>query len=461
VVALASRAHPPARRFAGFWAVPLADIEHALIDVCTQLAEHGPPVAMGLVTPRHTACLIGSENAYLTPMLFGPGVPLSSRDVPRRFAKNAELASRYRRSPIHQVETRRPGRSHDLRRITSLGAAMVRLMTRNWVDNAACVPTNMPYDMARGEAMRDGDAWDAAGISFTVSPLPVPPGQVLDQLDDRFARQTGLPPSLPLWSIGDDFGALALAFNAHPRRWVVRLDESFEAGWIGPSPTPPPRAAGHGLQIMVVDPIKVPPPTEAVRLGSRARHRFGPKHGLSTFSVQAGLGLFHELVVGDTAPATTLRRAPMGSDGLRFLAGEEMGNFVGQRPHHDDAHVHRAILEGIGFELRRWCAHAFQQEPADLLRVVTSPRWGHTDSVQILADLLRAPVLRPMIEPDGISPTLIGAAHALFEAQLGHTPSGFSVPVERVDPNPPAADAYERFFELHRVLVDMLQPLML
>ena len=150
---------------------------------------------------------------------------------------------------------------------------------------------------------------------------------------------------------------------------------------------------------------------------------------------------FHENALDFDAIVAKAAEAPAGSDGLfflPFLSGERLGDHPNSRAQlfgltasHGLAHLHRAILEGVAFALRRHVG-TMRAAGARLERLIASGGGARTRLwLQIKASMLGTPVLVPAEPECG----LVGCA-ALAAAAMGQFPSPEA-----------AADALVRFQE--------------
>lgn len=153
---------------------------------------------------------------------------------------------------------------------------------------------------------------------------------------------------------------------------------------------------------------------------------------------------FHENGVGFDEIVALAAQAPAGADGLfflPFLAGERLGahpnsraQFFGLTAQHGAAHLHRAVLEGVAFALRRHIG-TMQSVGGRLERLMASGGGARTELwLRIKASMYGTPVVVPAEPECGV----IGCA-ALVGAALGDFPSPEA-----------AADALVRFkAEIH------------
>ena len=194
-------------------------------------------------------------------------------------------------------------------------------------------------------------------------------------------------------------------------------------------------------------------------------------------SAGAALAWFRRALVGPkgAAPAydeliSEAAHTPLGADGLTFLpylTGERTphadsnarGVFAGMHAGHERGHMIRAVLEGVTFALRD------SLELMRLLRVdareavavgggARSPVWR-----QMQADVLGLPVVT--VGPSGGAPygaAVLAAAGSGGFGSVGEACQAWIRPLDRIEPDPDAAEAYGLAYERYRKLYPRLKP---
>jgi xylulokinase len=244
---------------------------------------------------------------------------------------------------------------------------------------------------------------DAAGIAADVLPPVVASTTVVGGLTAAAAAHTGLPAGTPVVIGGGDGPMAAVGAGV-----LTPEDGAYvcmgSSSWISASSTSP-----------LHDPA----------MRSMTFNHVVPGHFVPTATMQAGgasLSWVMELLGRSGADYGALlaeaAAAPGADEGLFFLPyllGERSphwnaaaaGTFAGLSRHHGPAHLVRAVLEGVAFNLRT-CIDAFTENgiPVDCVDVIgggaTSDVW-----MQVLADVWQVPVRRRTIVAEANS---LGAA---------------------------------------------------
>lgn len=244
---------------------------------------------------------------------------------------------------------------------------------------------------------------EAAGIDADLFPPVVASTTVAGGLTPAAAAHTGLRPGTPVVLGGGDGPMAAVGAGV-----ITPADGAYaclgSSSWISASSTEP-----------LHDPL----------MRSMTFDHVVPGHFVPTATMQAGgaslswvMGLLGAGRTGYDDLLTEAAAVPAADEGLFFLPyllGERSphwnagaaGAFVGLHRHHGPAHLVRAVLEGVAFNLRT-CLGAFTENgiPVDGVDVIgggaTSDVW-----MQVLADVWEVPVRRRSIVAEANS---LGAA---------------------------------------------------
>jgi xylulokinase len=165
---------------------------------------------------------------------------------------------------------------------------------------------------------------------------------------------------------------------------------------------------------------------------------------------------FHEKALGYDDIVAKAAEAPAGSEGLFFLpylVGERLGRhrnaraqFFGITAGHGLAHLHRSILEGVAFAVRRQIGVMETNSGRTLERVIASGGGAKTALwLRIKASAYGIPIVVPQEPECGVVGCAILAATA--EGRFSSLEQGADVLVRYADevaPDPRWADTYAR-----------------
>jgi xylulokinase len=168
---------------------------------------------------------------------------------------------------------------------------------------------------------------------------------------------------------------------------------------------------------------------------------------------------FHENTLSYDAVAQKAADAPVGSEGLFFLpylTGERLGEhsnsraqFFGIGAKHGTAHLHRAVLEGVAFGVRRHIG-VIESAGARMERLVAASGGAKAALwLEIKASMYRTPILVPAQLECGVMgcAILAATAHGQF-ARLGDAVAAFVKFEREVQPDPRASDTYDRMMPI-------------
>lgn len=167
---------------------------------------------------------------------------------------------------------------------------------------------------------------------------------------------------------------------------------------------------------------------------------------------------FHENALSYDAVAQKAATAPAGSEGLFFLpylTGERLGEhtnsraqFFGIAAKHGIGHLHRAVLEGVAFGVRRHIAMIGDGARFDRL-VAASGGAKAALWLDIKASMYRTLILVPAEVECGVIGCAVLAATAMGRfARLGDAVDAFVRFEREVQPDPYASDVYDRMMPI-------------
>ena len=163
---------------------------------------------------------------------------------------------------------------------------------------------------------------------------------------------------------------------------------------------------------------------------------------------------FHENALSYDDVAQKAATAPAGSEGLFFLpylTGERLGEhtnsraqFFGIAAKHGVGHLHRSVLEGVAFGVRRHIAMIGDGARIDRL-VAASGGAKAALWLDIKASMYRTPILVPAEVECGVVGCAVLAATAMGQfSRLGDAVNAFVRFEREVQPDPYASDVYDR-----------------
>ncbi|MCW2898459.1 MAG: xylB [Streptosporangiaceae bacterium] len=332
---------------------------------------------------------------------------------------------------------------------------VVQRLTGVLVTDPSDASSTNAYDQNRGRWSPELLA--AAGLDPALFPEIVPSTTVVGGVTEAAAELSGLRPGTPV-VIGGGDGPLAAVGAGVVSPEAGAYAYLGSSSWVSIAARSP--LHDPGMRTMTFDHVV-------------------PGHYVPTATMQAGGGSLHWitdlLAPGDDAGrfnrlVSAADTADASSEGLYFLPhllGERSpywnpaakGAFVGLSRHHGPAHLTRAVLEGVAFNLGT-CVGAFRESGAVVDRVDAIGGGAASDVwLQILADVWGATVRRRSIVEEANS---LGAA---VTAGVGAgVLSGFEVAPTLSEvtgefrPDPTRHAAYRRRHELFLDAYRRLEP---
>jgi len=387
---------------------------------------------------RRTAS-VGSEPSKL--LRTGLRLLGDNAIVPRLLAKS--VPRQWRESQPELFST--------LRWVAPLEAWLHHQLTGAMVMAAGGMAGVLPSDLGKRNWSSSSLLHKMLGFGPGCLPAVIEAGQEIGRIHAAAAAATGLPEGLPLYACGGDKQAEALGAG-------VRLAERGVA------------AVSMGT-------------ASSIMLPWGKAKQSGRYHWLTLCSAEAAswqleymvfrgmwtVGWFARNFAGDLAeraategrPIEALLCAeaeavPAGSDGVvvwprwspTLQDPSEAGAILGLRETHSRAHLFRALLEGIAFDLRRG-REILEQATGSKITELRIGGGGARSPlvVQILADVMNLPVLRPASEElSARGAALVAAAASGVHRGLGSAVAAMVPDAPRYTPEPAAVRTYDALY---------------
>lgn len=327
---------------------------------------------------------------------------------------------------------------------------LVQRMTGRWATSVAAADPLGLVDVRTGD-WDDGLLSDVGLSREQVGDL-VAPGDVVAPLTADAAAQLGLPAGLPVVSGAGDGQAAALGADVtEPGRAWLNLGTGLVAGCYSDEyeARDDYRAMTGAVPGTFSYEVFIGAGTYMITWFLDA---FVPKEDRSTVG-----GATIEQRLGDEAA-----QVPIGADGLLVVPywnaaltpywdQDARGVMIGLHGGHGRAHVYRAVLEGLAYELRLCLERIDAALPVPVEELVTmgggarSPFW-----CQLIADVLRKPlVLSGHEESTCLGAAMLAAAGSGVHADIRGAAAAMATTRQRYEPDPAASERYDRLYEVY------------
>jgi len=277
--------------------------------------------------------------------------------------------------------------------------------------------------------------------------------EVVGRLSPAAAARCGLPAGVPVAAgVGDGTGGWLAAGGIAPGACVDTGGSSAHFAITVDRFTPDPR------RVLTCMPAAVPGLWYLLGFttGTGLAHRW-----------LAGLlaGGDYERLEGQAAalPPTALLCVAHLHGRVTPFEPDVKGAFVGFDEQTAPAHLYRAFLESVAFEIGEWVDEARRLLPGLRMAAAASIGGGSQSRLwaQIKADVLGVPYVRLRPHVNAARGAALVAAAAVGAARLDepawHRPE--AIAVDRREPDPVSAAAYREMVELHRALLASLDPI--
>jgi len=345
------------------------------------------------------------------------------------------------------------------RRVVDVHGYLVHRLTGAWVTSTASADPLGLVDLSTGDY--SDELLAAVGLGRDQLAALVEPGAVIAGLSAAAAAELGLVAGTPVVAGAGDGQCAGLGAGVvAPGRAYLNLGTGLISGFVSTSYTPSDAyralmgavpgtvdyelfiGAGTYMVTWFVDTFLEPPGVGG--------------------STPGGLELHWEQQAAQVAPgADGLVVVPYWNGALTpYWDPRARGVMVGFTGAHGRAHVYRAILEGIAFELRLCLEHAERTLDEPIAEFVAmgggsrSPFW-----CQLLADVLQRPVvLAGQDEATCLGAAMLAAAGAGVHASIEAASAAMSGLGRRFEPNTDAAAVFDPLYEGYRAVYPALAP---
>jgi sugar (pentulose or hexulose) kinase len=462
------------------WAEQDADYYwRSLGEACQQLWAQGvvtPEQIAGvsLTTQRYTMINLGADKKPLRPAIVwmdqrraaierplgGPlGLAIKALGLSNLIA---ELRSKARDNWVSQYQ---PDIWAKTKHYVSLSAYLTYKLTGELKDSTGSTMGYLPYDYRRQQWAKKSDLkWKLLAATRDMMPELVQPGEVLGSLSAEAAALTGLPQGLTMIAAASDKACEVLGaggIDAHIGCLSYGTTATINTAtkkYVETIPFIPPYTGAmpkvYNTEMMVY---------RGFWMVSWFKNEFAQaeQRKAKELGVEPEM-LFDELLNQVPAGSMGLMMQPYWSPGVRQPGPEGKGAIIGFGDVHKRAHIYRAILEGLAYELRAGKEQIEKRSGTRITRLRVSGGGSQSDAaMQLTADIFGMPAERPhTFEASGL-----GAAINCCVG-LGMYPD-YDVAIENMtrlgdvfEPQQTTVQLYDRLYkEVYRKMYKRMKPL--
>lgn len=351
------------------------------------------------------------------------------------------------------------------RHYVNLSAYLTYQLTGELKDSAGSIVGYLPYDYKRQDWAKKSDLkWKFISCTRDMMPELVKPGELLGHITPHAAEATGLPVGLPMIAAASDKACEVLgAGGSDPHIGCLSYGTTATINTTTPKyietiPFIPPYTAaipGHYNTEMMV--------YRGFWMVSWFKEEFA--HYEQRKAKELGLEaeqLFDELLNQVPAGSMGLMMQPYWSPGVRQPGPEGKGALIGFGDVHKRAHIYRAILEGLAYELRQGKEQIEKRSRVPITRLRVSGGGSQSDAaMQLTADIFGMPAERPhTYEASGLG-AAINCAVGLgiypdYRSAIEHMTRKGDV----FEPHFPTVRLYDRLYrEVYQKMYQRMKPL--
>ncbi len=281
----------------------------------------------------------------------------------------------------------------------NLSAWLTYCLSGELKDSTGSIVGYLPYDYKRQQWAKPSDLkWKLLSASREMMPELAAPGEQLGVISASAAALTGLPAGLPMIAAASDKACEVMGaggLDAHIgclSYGTTATINTTTAKYIETIPFIPPYTAaipGHYNTEMMI--------YRGFWMVSWFKEELA--HNEQRLAAERGVEaeqLFDELVNQVPAGSMGLMMQPYWSPGVRQPGPEGKGALIGFGDVHKRAHIYRAILEGLAYELRQGKEQIEKRSRVPITRLRVSGGGSQSDAaMQLTADIFGMTAERP------------------------------------------------------------------
>lgn len=373
------------------------------------------------------------------------------RKLLKVMGKNALIPRMLSKSMPRQWRERSPEVLTRMKWIAPIEAWLLHQLTGNMVMAPGGVVGAWPFDAKTRDWSRSGLLYKLLGFEPEWLPKIVPAGQQVGTINSETAKETGLPEGLAVYACGGDKQAEVLgAGRLSKEKGVAAVSLGTASSICIPWKKPVASRTYQWLTLGAAEPGAYCLEYMVFR-GMWSARWFADELARDLKEKASREGTSAEALLCEEAALV-----PPGSDRLMVWPRwsptlqypMETGTAVGLRETHTRGHFFRALLEGIAFDLRRGLGVLEKATGSKVTTIYVGGGGSRSDVVvQILADVLGLPVMRPPSEELAARGAAIVAALGAGVYKTPQQATDAMVPkAPRFDPNPENAALYTGIF---------------
>jgi len=337
-------------------------------------------------------------------------------------------------------------------------------LTGEFVDSIGCQVGYIPFDYKKLRWASNRDwKWGVLPVDRSMLPKVIPPGQVLGNITQRAAAETGLPAGLPMiaaaadkacevigsGSLDPSIGCLSYGTTATINVTSKKYVEAIPL--LPPYPSAVPKY--HTIEVQIY---------RGYWMVSWFKEEFG--HLEQREAARQGLkaeDLFEKLVENIPPGSMGLMLQPFWSPGLKLPGPEAKGAIIGFGDVHTRAHLYRSILEGLAYALREGKERIEKRTSIPVTNLRVSGGGSQSKSaMQLTADIFGMPTARPhLYETSGLGASIDAAVGLGLHSDFKSAVKSMTRVGEVFEPNMKTHNLYsELYYDVYRKMYKRLKP---
>jgi sugar (pentulose or hexulose) kinase len=451
----------------------------AICQVCAKIWHDGKVkssdlAGLALTTQRGTVINLDAHGRILRPAIIWPDQRRSSEPPPMqpwwpllfRLAGAWRIINYFRsEAEINWLWQHQPDIWEKTAHFLFLSGYLHFRLCGQFVDAQAAQVGYVPFDYKRKRWHKTGNwRWQGIRVNPDTVPQIFAPGEKLGEVSKSAAAATGLAEGLPLIAAGSDKSTEILGAGClEERQGVIGFGTTATISlnsrrYIQPMrylPAYPSALPGHYN------------PEIQIYRGLWMVSWFKENFAQMEVEQARGLAKMPEQLLDASATKVPpgcdgLLLQPYWTPGVRLPGLEARGSIIGFTADHTQAHLYRAIYEGLAYALREG-KERLEKKTGIRMREIRACGGGTKSNLlmQISADILNLPVIVPRFhEMSALGAAMLAATGLGLHSSIELAVSEMSVASRRLQPNAEAAGIYDELYrQQYLKLYRRLRPL--
>jgi len=426
-------------------------------------------VAVSLTTQRSSVINLDSSGVPLRPAMLWLDQRLAKDSKPMpwywnlifKIIRQKDAIQYFRRkAQANWIAENQPDIWKKTEKFLLLSGYLSYQLTGEFRESVGCNVGYLPFDYKKQQWAGSTDwKWNALPLSRDMLPELVKPGELLGNITEKAAVNTGLKVGLPLIAAASDKACEVLGSGCfEPSTGSLSYGTTAtintnNSAYVEPQPFIPPYPSAvpdhFNSEVMIY---------RGFWMVSWFKQQFAQKETVKAQELGVSVeSLFDDLVNQVPPGSMGLMLQPYWSPGIKNL--EAKGAIIGFGDVHTRAHVYRSILEGLAYALREGKDTLEKRQGKKIKKLIVSGGGSQSNAaMQLTADIFNLPTHRPhTFETSGLGAAMNAAVGLGYFKSYADAANDMTRIKESFQPDEKNVELYDELF--HKVYLKMYKQL--